>query len=156
MNMIPRQLDLTCSRMILRFMQRLSFIVIIVLLIKGPASKKKKDTLQMKLAALALSFPLHSFTSSSLLLGSLPLLSYHLSFLSFGFATSSPLPNLSPNLPHPSYHVLSSSTSSGLSPDRQLTTDCPPIESEVATGRLAESVLLIYIEMSHIFPGYCG
>lgn len=39
MNMIPHQLDLTCSRLIVRFTQPLSSILIIVLLIKGPPSK---------------------------------------------------------------------------------------------------------------------
>lgn len=125
-----------------------------------------QNTLQMKLAALTLSFRLLYFFTSPpfLLLGSLPLLlsSY---FLSFHLASLLPLlfptflpepPTATPELPHPLFHVLSSSSSSGLPPDRQLTTDCPPNESEVATGRLAESVLLIYIEMSHIFPGYCG
>lgn len=148
-----------------RFTRPLSSILIIVLLIKGPPSKKKKNTLQMKLAALTLSFRhLCIFTSPPfLLLGSLPLLSSYC--LSFHLASLLPLlfptflpepPTATPELPHPLFHVLSSSSSSGLPPDRQLTTDCPPIDSEVATGRLAESVLLIYIEMSHIFPGYCG
>lgn len=77
-------------------------------------------------------------------------------FLSSSQPFSQNPPTATPELFHPLFHVLSSSSSSGLPPDRQLTADCPPNESEVATGRLAESVLLIYIEMSHIFPGYCG